>query len=216
MGCTKPDKNFISQYNLNFFTYFTRLIGLSSIYGYFQRDTRKCNASLELELFFIGAITVTSLVIVNEVAIMYVSMLGTVMEARPRRHMPILLYIQVFLYLPEASWTILGTYWVVNKSVNCELGVTIAVWVSVVLQWSILLAVLIGVMLLFDPLGTLHNHDEEGGVGDGMLKESTKKVCLYSRSKKFNKNSDKIHTNLIKENHNERYVTIKSYIWYDA
>lgn len=150
---------------------------ISMIFGFENDEIKYCDARLELQLFFIGVIVLTSLVILNEVAIIYISMQGTLTDARPRRHMPILLYIQIALYLPELLWTILGTYWAVNSGSNCELSLTIAVWISVALEWSILLAVFIGALMLFDPLGSVHK-DPFGREFSSTMQESAKEVCF--------------------------------------
>ncbi|XP_078347675.1 diacylglycerol lipase-beta-like isoform X2 [Oculina patagonica] len=148
---------------------------ISMIYGLENDEIRYCVARLELRLFFIGVIVLTSLVILNEIAIIYISMQGTLVDSRPRRHMPIFLYIQLALYLPELLWTILGTYWAVNNSADCELSLIIAVWISVALEWSILLAVFIGVLVLFDPLGSVHK-DPFGREFSATMQESTKEL----------------------------------------
>ena len=150
---------------------------ISMIYGFENDEIKYCNAWLELRLFFIGVIVLTSLIILNEIAIIYISMQGTLSDARPRHHMPIFLYIQLALYLPELLWTILGTYWAVNSSSDCEVSLTIAVWVSVALEWSILLAVFIGVLVLFDPLGHVDN-DPFGREFSSTMQESAKEVCF--------------------------------------
>lgn len=150
---------------------------ISMIYGFENYEIKYCDAWLELRLFFIGVIVLTSLIILNEIAIIYISMQGTLTDTRPRRHMPIFLYIQLVLYLPELLWTILGTYWAVNSSSNCELSLIIAVWISVALEWSILLAVFIGVLVLFDPLGSVHK-DPFGREFSSTMQESTKEVCF--------------------------------------
>ncbi|XP_020611313.1 sn1-specific diacylglycerol lipase beta-like [Orbicella faveolata] len=148
---------------------------ISMIYGFENDEIKYCNAWLELRLFFIGVIVLTSLIILNEIAIIYISMQGTLSDARPRHHMPIFLYIQLALYLPELLWTILGTYWAVNSSSDCEVSLTIAVWVSVALEWSILLAVFIGVLVLFDPLGHVDN-DPFGREFSSTMQESAKEL----------------------------------------
>lgn len=127
---------------------------VSMIYGFKNEEIIKCEAWQELEVFFIGVIVITSLVIINEIAIFYVSMKGTVMHSRPRRHMSKLLYIQLALYIPELLWAILGTYWTVaHFSLQCKVTLIIAVCVSVALQWTMLLIVFIGTFVLFDPFG---------------------------------------------------------------
>lgn len=159
---------------------------ISTIYGFESDEIKYCDARLELRLFFIGVIVLTSLVILNEIVIIYISMQGTLVDSRPRRHMPIFLYIQLALYLPELLWTILGTYWAVNNySVECEPGLVIGVCISVALEWTIVLVVFIGVLVLFDPLGRVHK-DPFGREFSATMQESTKEVgrhfalyCLY-------------------------------------
>ena len=139
------------------------------IYGFKNEEIIKCEAWQELEVFFIGVIVITSLVIINEIAIFYVSMKGTVMHSRPRRHMSKLLYIQLALYIPELLWAILGTYWTVaHFSLQCKVTLIIAVCVSVALQWTMLLIVFIGTFVLFDPFGKQQIEYDQ---------ESSKEVC---------------------------------------
>lgn len=147
------------------------------IYGFENDEIRSCEAWQQLQVFFIGVIVLTSLVIINEAAIMYVSMQGTLMDVRPRQHMSKLLYVQLVLYLPELLWTILGTYWAVKHiSLECEVGLIIAVCVSIALEWSILLTVFIGALVLFDPLGKVRKESSEQDFGLTM-QESAKQVC---------------------------------------
>ena len=154
-----------------------RLALISMIYGLENDEIRYCEAWLELQVFFIGVIVLTSLIIVNEVAILYVSMQGTLMDSGPRRHMPKLLYVQLALYLPELLWTILGTYWAVKHfSLECEVSLIIAVCVSIALEWSIVLIVFIGALVLFDPLGKVRKDPFEQEFSSTM-QESAKEVC---------------------------------------
>ena len=163
-------------------------------YSFENDEIKKCDARLELRLFFIGVIVLTSLVIINEIAIIYISIQGTVMNSRPRQLMPVLLYIQLGLYLPELLWTILGTYWAVKNGSSCQPSLVIAVYVSVTLEWLILLVVFIGVLVLFDPLGTIHK-DPFGREFSPVMQESTKEVwnqyllksSVFPTSRKFGK-----------------------------
>ena len=147
------------------------------IYGLENDEIRRCEAHVALQVFFIGVIVLTSLIIINEIAILYVSMQGTLIDSRPRRHMPKLLYLQLTLYLPELVWTVLGTYWAIaHFSFHCELGLVVAVCVSVALEWTILLTVLIVGLLLFDPLGKVRK-DPFGKEFSSTMQESAKEVC---------------------------------------
>ena len=136
---------------------------ISIIYGLENDEIKKCDAWRQLEVFFIGVIVITSLVIINEGAILYVSMQGTLIDSRPRRHMPKLLYVQLALYIPELVWAVLGTYWTAaHVSLMCQVSLIIAVAVSVAFQWSMLVIILIGTLILFDSLGkTPADHCQE-------------------------------------------------------
>ncbi|KAK2571722.1 Diacylglycerol lipase-beta [Acropora cervicornis] len=119
---------------------FCWLFVISIIYGLENDEIKNCEASRQLEVFFIGVIVISSLVIINEGAILYVSMQGTLIDSRPRRHMPKLLYVQLALYIPELVWAILGTYWTAaHVSFMCQVSLIVAVAVSVALQWSMLM-----------------------------------------------------------------------------
>lgn len=102
-------------------------------------------------------------------------MQGSVINTRPRRHIPILLYIQLALYVPETCLSILGIYWAFYDSKGCDDGLTIPVKITVVLQWGIFLTVLAVAIVFFDPLGSSHI---TGGAHDIALQEKTTKVIL--------------------------------------
>ena len=155
-----------------------RLMIVSVIYGSYDDQMRRCNAPVELQAFFVGVIVLNVAVIMNEVAIVYVSMQGTILDTDARKHLPVLLYIQCALYLPEVCWTGLGTFWVSNKRHDCGIGLVIAVCVSVALQWTIMLLVFIAALVMFDPLGSHHGVDADDGNAASFTRQSTKQVCV--------------------------------------
>ncbi|XP_032242701.1 diacylglycerol lipase-beta isoform X2 [Nematostella vectensis] len=138
---------------------FAWFIVVCSIYGVYHKDLKECHSQIALQTFFIGVIIVACLVMGNEVAIIWTSMQGTIMNTRPRQRIPILLYIQLALYVPEIALSILGIYWAFHSSTGCELGVVVPVQITVVLQWLILLSVFAAAAMFFDPLGALHKQD---------------------------------------------------------
>ncbi|KAK7794443.1 hypothetical protein R5R35_003811 [Gryllus longicercus] len=82
---------------------------------------------------------------------------GSVMDARARRHVPALLTAKVLLIVPEVAWNILGTLWAFSDTVQCsnEEGFTKAVIEAMVLfNWVQLALTLLGLALVFDPLGS--------------------------------------------------------------
>ncbi|XP_067045349.1 diacylglycerol lipase-beta-like isoform X1 [Acropora muricata] len=154
---------------------FCWLFVISIIYGLENDEIKNCEAWRQLQVFFIGVIVISSLVIINEGAILYVSMQGTLINSRPRRHMPKLLYVQLALYIPELIWAILGTYWTAaHVSFMCQVSLIVAVAVSVALQWSMMVIILIGTLILFDSMGKTHaDHCQESS------KEMWEKRCNW-------------------------------------
>ncbi|XP_031568026.1 sn1-specific diacylglycerol lipase beta-like isoform X2 [Actinia tenebrosa] len=147
---------------------------LCIIFGVYHSQIRLCTASFALQSFFIGVIALTFIVILNEIAIIWMSMRGSVINTRPRRHIPILLYIQIALYVPETCLSALGIYWAFYESKGCEDGLTIPVKITVVLQWCLFLTVLVVVVVFFDPLGSTQITDH--GEDRRALQEKTTKI----------------------------------------
>ncbi|RXN31286.1 sn1-specific diacylglycerol lipase beta [Labeo rohita] len=79
---------------------------------------------------------------------------GTIMNPGPRRSMTALVYLRALLYLPEFIWACLGVIWVSDNSTGCEPAEVGAVIGAVVSSWIILLSMVVGVLVVFDPLGS--------------------------------------------------------------
>ncbi|NWZ18486.1 DGLB lipase, partial [Asarcornis scutulata] len=86
-------------------------------------------------------------------ALVYVSMQGTISNPGPRKSLPKLLYTRLLLYLPEFIWAIVGAVWVSDSSVHCEKTVINAILGTVIASWVIIIFTIIGVLIVFDPLG---------------------------------------------------------------
>uniref|UniRef100_A0A8B9IIC9 Diacylglycerol lipase-beta n=1 Tax=Anser cygnoides TaxID=8845 RepID=A0A8B9IIC9_ANSCY len=86
-------------------------------------------------------------------ALVYVSMQGTISNPGPRKSLPKLLYTRLLLYLPEFIWAIVGAVWVSDSSLQCEKTVINAVLGTVIASWVIIIFTIIGVLIVFDPLG---------------------------------------------------------------
>ncbi|KAM6352230.1 diacylglycerol lipase-beta isoform 2-T2 [Alca torda] len=86
-------------------------------------------------------------------ALVYVSMQGTISNPGPRKSLPKLLYTRLFLYLPEFIWAVVGAVWVSDSSVHCEKTVINAIMGTVIASWIIIIFTIIGVVIVFDPLG---------------------------------------------------------------
>ncbi|NXJ67381.1 DGLB lipase, partial [Rostratula benghalensis] len=86
-------------------------------------------------------------------ALVYVSMQGTISNPGPRKSLPKLLYTRLLLYLPEFIWAVVGAVWVSDGSVRCEKTVINVVMGTVIASWVIIIFTVIGVVIVFDPLG---------------------------------------------------------------
>ncbi|KAM8798638.1 diacylglycerol lipase-beta [Eudromia elegans] len=86
-------------------------------------------------------------------AIVCISMRGTISNPGPRKSLPKLLYMRLLLYLPEFIWAVVGAVWVSDSGVHCEKTVLSVVFGTVVASWIIIIFTIIGVIIVFDPLG---------------------------------------------------------------
>ncbi|KAM6379021.1 diacylglycerol lipase-beta isoform 2-T2 [Pluvialis apricaria] len=86
-------------------------------------------------------------------ALVYISMQGTISNPGPRKSLPKLLYTRLLLYLPEFIWAVVGAVWVSDSSVHCEKTVINVIIGTVIASWVIIIFTIIGVLIVFDPLG---------------------------------------------------------------
>ncbi|KFO79949.1 Sn1-specific diacylglycerol lipase beta, partial [Cuculus canorus] len=112
-------------------------------------------------------------------ALVYVSMQGTISNPGPRKSLPKLLYIRLFLYLPEFIWAVVGAVWVSDSSVHCEKTVINIILVTVIASWVIIIFTVIGILIVFDPLGGKKTFYLTSGV-DRNLESSQSGQLLYN------------------------------------
>ena len=72
-----------------------------------HEEIKQCQASKELQAFFIGVLVVYCFIICNECIIVGISMRGSVMNTRPRQRLPLLIYMQLFLYESELRLSVI-------------------------------------------------------------------------------------------------------------
>ena len=137
-----------------------RLIAIAVMFSIHQDILPQCSNGHLLSIYYIGMLTLLTLHIVTDIAILRLSMRGTIMDDRPRRRMPLLLYVKIPLFLPEFAWTTLGTYWAFRES-TCDLHVVWTVKGAVIAGWIIMLVLLIGLWGVFDPLGSHSSQHED-------------------------------------------------------
>ncbi|KAM4524045.1 diacylglycerol lipase-beta [Odontesthes bonariensis] len=114
----------------------------------------ECNGRGVLHSYLVGLLVVLALIILSLCAIVYVSAQGTITNPGPRRSMPALVYLRALLYIPELVWACLGAVWVSDDGRGCDPATVGAVIAAVVASWIILLFTALGVVFVFDPLGS--------------------------------------------------------------
>ncbi|XP_046888942.1 diacylglycerol lipase-beta [Hypomesus transpacificus] len=119
-----------------------------------HKDSFACPGGGVLHSYLVVLLVVLALIILSLCAIVYVSAQGTITNPGRRRSIPALVYLRALLYLPELVWACLGVIWVSGDSQGCEPAEVGAVIAAVVASWILLLSTAIGVLFVFDPLGS--------------------------------------------------------------
>ncbi|GAB1600241.1 sn1-specific diacylglycerol lipase beta-like [Argonauta hians] len=134
---------------------FTRLAWLIAIIVVFNhhKEAFDCNDAHLLWTYYIGVITLLSISMILTMAIISISMKGSITNTFPRRKLPYLLYLKVLLGMPELIWNILGTFWAFGKSTGCNYMLVLTIKGAVICGWCIGIVISFGIVLLFDPIG---------------------------------------------------------------
>ncbi|OXB81788.1 UNVERIFIED_CONTAM: hypothetical protein H355_014985 [Colinus virginianus] len=112
-----------------------------------------CPGGALLHGYLLVLLALLAAIICTLSALVYVSMRGTISNPGPRKSLPKLLYTRLLLYLPEFIWAVVGAVWVSDSSVQCESTVINVVIGTVIASWVIIIFTIIGVLIVFDPLG---------------------------------------------------------------
>ncbi|KAM4891723.1 diacylglycerol lipase-beta isoform 1-T1 [Sylvia borin] len=137
------------------FELFVRLvwwIGILVLYTV-HKGQFNCPGGGLLHSYLLGLIILLASIICALSALVYVSMQGTISNPGPRKSLPKILYTRLLLYFPEFIWAVVGAVWVSDNSVQCEKTVINGVIGTVIASWIIIIFTIIGVVIVFDPLG---------------------------------------------------------------
>ncbi|XP_056627090.1 diacylglycerol lipase-beta [Triplophysa dalaica] len=113
-----------------------------------------CQGGAVLHNYLVVLLVLLAIIILTLCGIVYISAQGTIMNPGPRRSMPALVYLRAALYIPEVVWACLGAVWVSDSSTGCKPAEVGAVIAAVISSWVILLSMVVGVLIVFDPLGS--------------------------------------------------------------
>ncbi|GFR93547.1 Sn1-specific diacylglycerol lipase beta [Elysia marginata] len=134
------------------FLRFLWLAALLTIYIVHQSDF-DCGNGHTMRDFYIGTIALDSVGIVNMMALLFVSMQGTIRDNWPRRNIWVFLYGRLLLLLPEAIWACLTTYWMFGHHFTCDWTVVWTARTAVLCSWLVGFLTFVGILVVFDPLG---------------------------------------------------------------
>uniref|UniRef100_A0A8C6SJ96 Diacylglycerol lipase, beta n=1 Tax=Neogobius melanostomus TaxID=47308 RepID=A0A8C6SJ96_9GOBI len=130
-------------------------IGTLILYTY-HKGHFGCQGGGVLHSYLVGLLIILGFIVFSLGAIVYVSAQGTITNPGPRRSLTALVYLRALLYLPELGWACLGAVWVSDDSQGCDPATVGAVIAAVVFSWIILLFTALGVVFVFDPMGSPH------------------------------------------------------------
>lgn len=175
---------------VNHFCY--RITAISIVYSVHSDAIFECKDGRLLKAYYIGVLVLLSVTALLCASIVYVSMQGTIMITSPRKKLSKLLYLKIIITLPEIVWNILGTYWSFLQSSNCQEFVVRTVQGAVITGWVLGVIVMIGIAIVFDPLGKVHKKhdsscsdlqsDEKSQILEGAMtaaKQAWEKRCGY-------------------------------------
>ncbi|NXU99624.1 DGLB lipase, partial [Cettia cetti] len=137
------------------FELFVRLvwwIGILVLYTV-HKGQFNCPGGGLLHSYLLGLILLLASIICALSALVYISMQGTISNPGPRKSLPKILYTRLLLYFPEFIWAVVGAVWVSDNSVQCEKTVINGVIGTVIASWIIIIFTVLGVVIVFDPLG---------------------------------------------------------------
>ncbi|XP_059387653.1 diacylglycerol lipase-beta [Carassius carassius] len=113
-----------------------------------------CQGGTYLHNYLLVLLVLLAVIILTLCAIVYISAQGTIMNPGPRRSVPALVYLRALLFVPEIIWACLGAVWVSDSSTGCKPAEVGAVIAAVVSSWIIVLCMVLGVLVVLDPLGS--------------------------------------------------------------
>ncbi|XP_062035933.1 diacylglycerol lipase-beta isoform X2 [Lepus europaeus] len=110
-------------------------IGILTLYV-MHRGKLDCAGGVLLSSYLIVLMVLLAVIICTVLAIVCVSMRGTICNPGPRKSMSKLLYVRLALFLPEMVWASLGAAWVAD-GVQCDRTVVNGIIATVIIRTQI-------------------------------------------------------------------------------
>ena len=125
---------------------------MAIVFSVHQEGFEDCTNGSVVRMYYIGMMVLLTAHILVSALLCACSMRGAIIDIRRRRNVPYVLYAKVVLFLPELIWLLLGTYGAFSDS-GCDKVVVVTVQALVLFGWVMFVSLLIGVVVVFDPLG---------------------------------------------------------------
>ena len=123
--------------------------------------------SVPFLLSFLLLCVMQLVVLINETALLVMSLKGTIMHTKPRRHITKLLYIRIVVFFVEVAVMIYASNAVFNPRLSSSIKSCIPTTVKfleaiIILLWVIITFYMVGFLIFSDPLGCFSNSFREG------------------------------------------------------
>lgn len=148
-----------------------------------HQDSWLCPESLHIYVYLAGAQVFAAAVIILCIICVLVSTRGTILQATPRKHMSLVLYIKTALVVTEIFWQGFGTvriYFYQDECVPLELWHTLRTLLWVV--WVMLFLLLLCAYSVYNPSGSIKHHPRRD-LSDLEISEDVKNLFLEPTEK---------------------------------
>ncbi|KFD65297.1 hypothetical protein M514_00606 [Trichuris suis] len=128
---------------------------------YAIRSPETCEYAHSLKLYVVFILIHNAVLIAHSLYAAYVSSRGTIFNAIPRRLVPKLLYFRCIFFIFDVVLAVVGAS-LASRAVSsgtCNHFFLLSIQILVVASWLVVAGTLLGVWLIFDPLGR-HHHDD--------------------------------------------------------
>lgn len=138
----------------------------------FQQEFQCAEIDL-LHLYYIGFMLLILCVIFVQLRIVIISSRGSIINTKPRDKIKKYLYARIAFFIFEMVWSFIGIVWLAKISwLACSKLINLGVLANIIFSWVAFVFVLVILMVLFDPISHLPEHDI-----------TTKRHVLYTRLK---------------------------------
>lgn len=120
------------------------LIALILIY---YNKSYECNDENPLKIYLYVLITSHIIMLLIEVVIVVISSRGTIANPMPRKCLPFALYVQMFFFVLEFSWDVVGVVWAYDPRIDCDRSHQVLIFTRAVLVWNLVLSGSVGTYL---------------------------------------------------------------------